>query len=250
MWRFTLQVIKLSLTEKPSLTVPYLLAITLLSLPFPVPVLGQLAFIMNLFLVFSFLVFTSKLVAFHGEDLASLRLELKKASFLRVLTAYPGETAGVILGHLILTVLAGLVAALVILVGGSSFLIVPLIRGEGVSWWGVLVFLLLALFIYFSVVTSFPLFFGRAVLKGRGFWETLYKFLSSVFAETSWRTLLNCDYTRSSLVISFLILLVITANLLFLIVPPLFVLSPVLSFLGIHVAYTFGTVACLKILRS
>ncbi|MDQ7037660.1 MAG: hypothetical protein Q9N26_00465 [Aquificota bacterium] len=250
MWGFTLQVIKISLLEKPAFSVIFFTLLILLTLSFPVPILGQLLFLLNLFLVFSFITFTSKTVVLHGGDMVRVRQEFRRSGVLRILFSYVPETLGVLVGQFVLTLGAILVALIVLVAGGSSFLIAPLIRGEEVSWWGVLGTLVLCALLYFSVVTSFPLFFGRAVLRGSGFSATFVKFVSSLFFEVSWKTVFSCDYMRSSLVLSFVVLGLIMLDVLLLSLPPLGVLSPVISFLCFHIAYTFGTVACLRLLRS
>ncbi|GEM_PF-3212285 len=249
MWRFTLQVIKISLLEKASLSIPYFVLITLLTFGLPVPVVGQILFLLNLFLIFSFITFTSKTLVLHRGDLVRFRQELKRSSLFRVLFSYVPETVGILAGQFVLTLGAVLVALILLVAGGSSFLIVPLIKGEEVSWWGIFVTLVFSALLYLSVVSSFPLFFGRAIFRGSGFSDTFVKFVSSLFFEISWKTMLSCDYMRSSFILSLVILGLILLDLLLLSIPPLGVLSPAVSFLGFHTAYTFGTVACLRLLR-
>ncbi len=250
MWRDTLKVIKVSLFEKPSLTATLFGAVVLLTLLAPVPVLGQLAFLLNLILVFSFLVFTSKVFLRCEGDLARMTLEFRRSSLATVVGSWFLETLGVLVGHLVLWVLAALLAFILFLIGGSVFLVLPLIKGEGIGWTGLIGTVVLAVVLYFSVVTSFPIFFGRSMVRGSGFWGTFYTFLSSLVAEISWRTILNCDYLRSSVVISLFVLLIFLLNLVFVLAPFLFFLSPLVGLLALHTAYTFGTVACFRLLRS
>lgn len=185
-------------------------------------------------------------VASEGREDAFLD-SLRRKNFLNLIIEYIPETLAVLVAQFVLTVLVLIVSVLIFLIGGGVSVIKPLLSGGEVSWTGLLITLILALLLYFSTVTSFPLFFGRAMLRGKGFSETLTKFLGALFVEVSWRMLLSWDYLKSSLVISIISLLLFLLSLLFFFLPPL---ASLISFLTLHLLYLFGTVACFRLLRS
>ena len=213
----------------------------------PLPLIGQVSALLLYFLTFSFIVLVSKTyISSEGRE-EVFKENLKRKNLLSLITEYLPETLAVSVAQFVLTILALIVSLLIFLIGGGLSVIKPLISGGEVSWTGLLITLVLALSLYFSVVTSFPLFFGRAMLRGKGFGETLAKFLGALFVEVSWRMLLSWDYLKSSLVISLISLLLFLLGLFLFFVPPL---ASLLSFLTLHLLYTFGTVACFRLLRS
>ncbi len=246
MWREALRVWKLSLLRNPIPVGFLFLLIAFLSLLTPLPGIGFLNTLLNTYLIFSYVVYVSKAYIASGGDskafLSSLGWNPTKVFF-----RFFRETLAIITGQLILTLGAGALSLLVFSLGGVWSVLKPLLEGGEVSWLGLVLSLILSLFLYFSVVSSFPIFFGRAMQRGRGFWGTLKTFLSSIYAEVSWRTLLNWDYIKSSFIMSVITLLLLLAHLLFILLP-LFI--PLLSFLTIHLIYTFGTVAVFRLLRS
>ncbi len=201
------------------------------------------------YISFSYVVYVSKKYLESNGSEEKLRNHLREN--LKVyITSYPGETVAILIGQLFLTVLAFIVAFTVVVVSGAWLIVKPLLEGGEVSLWGMVIGVLIALLLYFSVVTSFPIFFGRAMLRGEGFGSTLQSFITSLYAEISWKTMLNWDYLKSSVVISLMALALLSANLLIGITPLAPALAPFVTFLTIHLAYTFGTVACFRLLRS
>ncbi len=249
MWRESLIIWKLSIIANPlsvGLLVVLFALLTIFSL---VPPLTFLLPLIQYYVIFAFVVYVSKKYLESGGDEERLR-KLLGVGLHTILTSYPKETLAVLIAQLFLTALAVLVALIIIFVGGVWLLIKPLLEGGEVSWWGLLVSVGVALFIYFSVVTSFPIFFGRAMLRGRGFGETLEYFITSLYAEISWKTILNWDYIKSSAVISVISLGLLIAGFFVGITPLAPALTPFMTFLTVHLLYTFGTVACFKLLRS
>ena len=238
-----------SLGANPSLSLAFSALLLLLSLLLWTPLLGQLLALFESYLIFSYLVFVSKLYVSSEGDLETFRSRLRSTGLGSVLFSYALETLGVLVAQILLTVLALLVSLVILSAGGFVSVLLPLLEGGGISWKGLLLSLLIAALLYFSVVSSFPLFFGRAMLRGRGFRGTLLTFISSLWAEISWRTMLSWDYIRSSLVISIITFGLLLLHLI-LLIPPLSIFGPLLTFLTLHILYTFGTVACFRLLRS
>ncbi|WP_157560488.1 hypothetical protein [Hydrogenivirga sp. 128-5-R1-1] len=249
MWREALLLWKLSLKASPPLTGTVIALLTLLNLLTFLPPFSMMAFLLNYYILFSFVVFVSKKFI-EGEGSLSYVERSMRENSTRALFTYFYETVAVLVGQIILSVGAVIFALVVLSVGGVWSVIRPLLEGGEVSWTGLLISTLLAVFVYLSVVTSFPIFFGRAMLRGRGFSGTLKSFVTSLYAEISWKTILNWDYLRSSAVISLITFGFFLAHLLVVIITPLLVFGPVLTFLTVHLLYTFGTVAAFKLLRS
>ncbi len=248
MWREALDLWRISLGSW-KLSIPLILLLLLLNLP-PALLAGSLTVPLSSFLIFAYTVFVAKSYVDAGADLPELERDLHRKSFPRAILSYVPETVAILTAQTALGLLALFTAFVVFTVCGVWSVVRSFVGGGELSWTGLLVSALLALFLYFSVVSSFPLFFGRAVLRGKGFWSTLRYFVESLYAELSWRTLLSCDYIRSSAVIASVGLCLLLLHWLLLLLAPLSVLAPVLSFLTVHLFYLFGTVACFRLLRS
>ncbi len=249
MWREALYVWKDSLTVNPSLSLPFTALLFLLNLLFWIPILGQLSALLETFLIFSYVVFISKLYIDSRGNRETFSSRLASASLGSLIFSYTAETIGVLVAQLFLTFLAFIISLIILSAGGFMSLILPLLEGGDVSWKGLLLSLLIAVFLYFSIVSSFPIFFGRAMLRGKGFSGTLSTFISSLWAEISWRTMLSWDYIKSSIVVSLITFGFLMLHLV-LLIPPLLLFGPILTFLTVHFLYTFGTVACFRLLRS
>ena len=242
---------KISLSSNPSLSLPFLGVVILLSLSFPVPLMGQILALLNSFLIFSYVVWVSKTYVAEGGDLQRVATAIGEANLIKVVKEHPSVVLGVMVAQLILGVVALILSIVILSLGGVWYVLMPLVSGEGdVNLLGVLLAVLVSLLLYFSLVSSFPIFFGRAILRGKGFGDTLRFFISSLWSELSWKTFFNLDYLVSSAVISAIVLAMILFNLLLMILPFGFFLSPVISFLTLHLAYLFGSVAVFKLLRS
>ena len=248
-WKEALHIWKISLTANLYTSLPFLFSLVLLNLFVWIPLVGQLSALIESYLIFSYIVFTSKLYIDSEGNPEALKSGLRSVSLTKVLSSYPGEVIGVLVAQIFLTVLALLLSLVILSAGGALSVIKPLLEGGDVSWKGLLFSLLIAVFLYFSVVSSFPIFFGRAMLRGRGFSGTLLAFISSLWAEVSWRTMLSWDYIKSSVVVSLITFGFLLLHLI-LLIPPLLLLGPILTFLTVHFLYTFGTVACFRLLRS
>jgi hypothetical protein len=245
-WREALTLWKLSLVGNLSTAIPLLLTFAVLNLILFVPVLGVLLFPVKYYLLFAYTTFVSKRYVEKGGNESAL-LSSIRGNPVRVLLSYFRETLAILVGQVLLTITAVLIAFLMLFAGWLLYLIKPLLEGREMSIGGFLLAAVLSILVYLSVVSSFPLFFGRAMLRGRGFIGTLRYFLSSLYAEVSWRTLLSCDYLKSSLVVSLIALLLFFLGLLFSLFGP-FALP--FSFLSIHLIYLFGTVSAFRLLRS
>ena len=249
MWREALKVWEESLRANPSLSLPFVALLLALNLFLWIPLLGQLSALLEIYLIFSYIVHTSKLYLGSGGDLEAFRSGLRSVGLGKALFSHTAEVLGVLVAQVFLTVLTLLASLVILSAGGALSVLKPLLEGGDVSWKGLLLSLLIAVFLYFSVVSSFPIFFGRAMLRGKGFSGTLSAFISSLWAEVSWRTMLSWDYIKSSAVISLITLGFLLLHLI-LLIPPLFLFGPILTFLTVHLLYTFGTVACFRLLRS
>ncbi len=239
----------MSLSVSPLTTGVILFTLILMNVFTFLPPFSPLALLVNYYLLFAYVVFVSKKFVESGGEPASLKSSLR-TNPADALFSYPLETAAVLLAQLILSVGAVFFALVVFGLGGVWSVIKPLLEGGDVSWAGLLISLGLALFVYFSVVTSFPLFFGRAMLREKGFSGTLRAFVTSLYAEISWKTMLSCDYVRSSVVISLITLAFVILHGILTLVPPLLLFAPVLTFLTVHLLYLFGTVAAFRLLHS
>ncbi len=248
-WKEALHVWKISLTANLYISLPFLFSLVLLNLFVWIPLVGQLSALIESYLIFSYVVFISKLYIRRGGNIEGFEEDLRSANLLSPVLSYPREVIGVLVAQIFLTVVALLVSLVILSAGGALSVIKPLLEGGDVSWKGLLLSLLIAVFLYFSIVSSFPIFFGRAMLRGKGFSGTLSTFISSLWAEISWRTMLSWDYIKSSIVVSLITFGFLLLHLV-LLIPPLFLFGPILTFLTVHFLYTFGTVACLRLLRS
>ena len=213
--------------------------------------MGQILALVNSFLIFSYVVWVSKTYVAEKGNLQKVATAIGEVSLVKVVKGYPSVVLGVMVAQLILGVVAFILSIVILSIGGVWYVVMPLVSGEGeVSLIGVLIAVLVSALLYFSLVSSFPIFFGRAILRGKGFGDTLRFFISSLWSELSWKTFLNLDYLISSLIISAIVLVMILLNFLLMILPFGLFLSPVVSFLTLHLAYIFGSVAVFKLLRS
>ena len=249
MWRESLTLWKLSLVHNPLPVTVVLLLLVFLNLLTFLPPFSLMAVLFNYYILFAYVVFASKKFLECGGDTVCFERSIRVNPF-KALFSYLPETIAVLIAQFLLTLLAFVFALVVFSVGGVWSVLKPLLGGGEVSWTGLLVSVLLALFVYFSVVTSFPMFFGRAMLRGKGFSGTLRSFITSLYAEISWRTMLSWEYIKSSFVISLIALGFFLAHLLVAVLPPLIVVAPVLTFVTLHLLYLFGTVSVFRLLRS
>ncbi|RLJ70605.1 hypothetical protein BCF55_0882 [Hydrogenivirga caldilitoris] len=245
MWREALLFWKISVLKIPTLVAAFLLilfSVFTFMPPFSLP-----ALLFNYYLTFSYVVFMSKkYIETEGNPST---FEEATNSPIKFLYSYASETIGVLVAQFLLTLGAILFALIVFSVGGVWSVIKPLFMGGDVSWTGLVLSLVLSLFVYFSVVTSFPIFFGRAMLRGKGFSQTLSYFLTSLYAEISWKTILNWDYIKSSAIVSLITLCLLVLNLLIAFITPLALLAPAVTLLNLYLLYLFGTVASFRLLR-
>lgn len=239
-----------SLTENPRISFPLLSLLLFLNALTLIPPVASLAVLLSSYLMFSCTLFVAKSYVRAGGRLRELEAVLRRATFPQVVFGYAYETLAVLIAQTALGILALFVAFVVLTVGGVWSVLLPLLEGRVVSWSGIVLSVFLAFFLYFSLVSSFPLFFGRAVLKGEGFRSTLRLFVESLYRGLSWRTLLNADYLKSSVLISLISCLFILLHGIVLLFPFTLPAGSVLSFLTVHLLYTFGTVACFRLLRS
>ena len=240
----------MSLGENYRITLPLLSLLIFLSALTLIPAVASLAILLSSYLMFSWTLFVAKSYVRAGGRFEELRAVLRRTTFGQAVSGYVLETVAVLVAQTALGILALFIALVVFTAGGVWSVLLPLLEGEVVSWTGLLLSAFLAFFLYFSLVSSFPLFFGRAVLEGEGFRSTLRLFIESLYRGLSWRIFVNADYLKSSLLISLLSLLFILLHGILLLLPFAFFVGSVLSFLTLHLLYIFGTVACFRLLRS
>jgi len=242
LWRKTINLWKIALTANGGLFIKTLGAFTLLNLLFFTPLQPLSVFLQNL-LTFSLITYFSKLY---------LEVKEERAFKERVLTTEFGEASTKYLLHALALLFAQYVMSflLVVFVVAALFFILSLfgltfvVFGATLPSWAVFLFVLVVIFLYFSMATSYPLFFARAVVEGRDPKDYFVKFLTAPFSPLLMKMGFSLPLLVSSLIVSAIVLgLFVLQFILYHLIPPTAVLSFFFTYANLLLVYLFGVVS-------
>ncbi|NPA32143.1 MAG: hypothetical protein GXO04_00805 [Aquificae bacterium] len=243
MWKKTLRVWFITLTQNPSLTSGLALLFTALNLLFVLP-LGVLSLLLQNLITFSAIIYFSKLYLKTKGDEEAYKKGVKESSLSDVILSYMPHALFLVLANYAL-----LISLFVLLV--MAFILLGLLVGTSLLAFGtapsgtlVLVYVLFFLFLYFSVVTSFPAFFARTVVEAKKPSDYFILFLTAPFSRLLWRISFSFELLVSSLIVGAVSLfLLIFKFLLVRLFPPLVLLTYFFGFVNLLLVYLFGVVS-------
>ncbi|NPB08633.1 MAG: hypothetical protein GXN96_06870 [Aquificae bacterium] len=246
-WKKTLRTWYLSLVANSSLTLQIALLFFLLNFLIIVPLVAPFTFFLQNLLNFSLILFFGKAYLSAGGDERTYEEKLKAVSSLREPLSYLKESFFLVLAQYVMTALL-LVFLLIALIAAGAVLGISLLAfGTTPPWWALLLYGVIVLFLYFSIATSYPLFFARALLESSNPRDFFLKFLTAPFSSLLLRMNFSLELFLSSLVIStFTLVLFLVQWVLYYLFPPAVLFSYFFTFVNLLLLYLFGLISLYK----
>ncbi|GAB6066560.1 hypothetical protein JCM9492_16550 [Aquifex pyrophilus] len=249
LWRRTLRIWLIALSQNASFTLFILLLFTLLNFVILIPLIGVFSFFIQNLINFSLIILFSKIyLKVDGEEEA-FRKEVEKLRY--------GNAFSYVREAFMLTVATYLMSIGVLIIVVSILLLLGLIFGISLLTFGtapsplfLLLGLIVALIIYFSVVTSYPSFFARTVIEAKKPEDYFTLFLTAPFSKLLWKLSFSLEVLLSSFIVGAISLLIFIAQgvgtFLF---PPIGLFSYFITFVNLLLIYLFGVISVHYLLK-
>ncbi|NPB07283.1 MAG: DUF4175 domain-containing protein [Aquificae bacterium] len=242
LWRKTLNLWKLALTANADLAVKTFLAFLLLNLLFFTPLQPLAAFAQNL-LTFALIIFFGKLYLSNPEEKTFLA-RLMAASFGGAVKPNLLPALALVLAQYVMTflLLVFLVAGLMLV--AALFGVTLFVFGTALPLWAVGLLVVALVFLYFSMATSYPLFFARALIEAKDAKDYFIKFLTAPFSPLLLKMGFSIPLLTSSLIVSAVALLLFVVQfLLYHLLPFTTVFSFYFTYANLLLIYLFGVIS-------
>ena len=244
MWRKTLTLWKIILFENPNFVLSDALTYFLLNFLFLIPLLNAFNFFIESIVTFGLLICVSKIYAKAKGDIKAFRKGLEGLNAFVCVKENFLEAVALSLAHMVMGVVAlffvflGLM--IIALITGTTFLIFNTVP----PLWALALYLAFLLFVYFSIVTSYPSFFARVIFEAKTPKDYFFMFITAPFSNLLFKMSFSLDLLASSLIIGGISLLLTLFKVFITWLFPASILF--LSFLvliNILLVYLFGVVA-------
>lgn len=244
MWKKTLTLWKLIVFDNPDFTLSVALLYFLLNFLFLVPILNIFNFFIESVVTFALLICVSKLYVAVEGNVRAFKEELSRLNAFRCVRTFWKEAVAVSLAHIVTGILSLFIIflglAIIALITGTSFIFFNF----AMPAWAIVLYLVFLLFVYFSIVTSYPSYFARVIFEAQTPKDYFFKFITAPFSKLLLKMSFSLDLLFSSLIISFFSLLLTLFKIFVTYFFPISILFvSFFAFLNMLLVYLFGVVA-------
>ncbi len=249
LWKKSFRVWLIALSQNVNFTLFILLFFTLLNFVILIPLIGLFSFFIQNLINFSLIILFSKIYLKVDGDEEAFRREIENLKY--------NDAFSYIREAFMLTVATYLMSIGILIIVVAFLLILGLVFGISFLAFGtvlpplfILLGLVFALVIYFSIVTSYPSFFARTVIEGRKPQDYFTLFLTAPFSKLLWKLSFSFEVFLSSLIIGAISLFIFLAHsLLTFLFPPIGLFSYFITFVNLLLVYLFGVVSIHYLLK-
>ena len=244
MWKKTITLWKIILFENPNFTLSVALIYSLLNFLFLVPILNAFNFLIESVITFSLLICVSKIYVNVSGNIEGFKKKIINLNAFQCVRNYLLEAVALGFAHMIMGVIAlffvflGLM--IIALITGTSFLVFNAVP----PLWVLAFYLAFLLFVYFSIVTSYPSFFARVIFEAKTPKDYFFMFITAPFSKLLFKMSFSLDLFVSSLIIGGISLLLTLFKVFITWIFPISILFvSFLVFINMLLVYLFGVVA-------